>query len=405
MGSYQILCLVLAFLWLLTCVLFLVYWAKKRAGTGKPYPPMAKSQEREDESCSSLLLDTMLDHIWHGAMILNQDKEIIKINESLANLFYLDRWSILGKKTINIFNNNRLEDLVSVALADEKPVKEQIIFYGEQELYLDIEAFALKLLPETGKQGLTAKQSNRYVIILARNNTQEIEFSKLRSQFVANISHEMRTPLTSIKGYMETMLDDDFKDEHRIKGYLDKSLKEVERLSFLIEDVLNLSRIEYKRNVLLKEEVNIGEAIEEVIGSLEYLARQNEVDINFDYSGPPLYFFTDEHLFRQMIKNLTENSIFHAGKKSTLTIEVKPGPQGVNLEFSDDGRGIDKEDLPFIFQRFYKGKGKSISSGLGLSIVKHIVELHQGKIEVESEPRHKTSFKVFLPSKWRNELK
>ncbi|MDZ7838457.1 MAG: ATP-binding protein [Actinomycetota bacterium] len=351
------------------------------------------------------LVEAIIESIWHGIMVINNRREIIKINESLANLFYLDRSQVLGKKTINVFNNNRLENLISAAFGQGSSQKEQIVFYGDEELYLDMEAISINLEEKPGdrQQGYQNKKMPTHMILLANNNTQEIEFSKLRSQFVANVSHEMRTPLTSVRGYLETLAEDDLSDTERVKSYMVKSLKEVERLNFLIEDVLNLSRIEYKRNVLLKEEVNIEEIIKDTIASLDYLARQNSTDIHFNYKGSPVKFFTDEHLFRQLVKNLVENSIFHSGKNSQLNISLKQDEKGINMEFTDNGAGISKSDLPFIFQRFYRGKSqfgaRRISSGLGLSIVKHIVELHNGRIKVESIPDTETSFKIFLPAR------
>jgi len=350
------------------------------------------------------LLDLIIDNTWHGVMVINSNREITKINQSLSSLFYLSRKDVLGKKTVMVFNNNRFEELITSTFNSLAPQRKSIVFYGDEELYLDIEAF-----PVTSRGDLIGKGqkedlgSGLNLVILAKNNTQEIEFSKLRSQFVANVSHEMRTPLTSIKGYLETVLEDELKEPERVKGYLSKSLKEVERLNFLIQDVLNLSKIEYKRNVLLKEKVDIVQVIKETIEALKYLASQNEIEIQFTYSPEPVHFVTDAELLRQLVKNLAENSIFHAGKQSKLSIRLDKQDDGIYMEFSDNGVGISKADLPFIFQRFYRGKSpfssKRIGSGLGLSIVKHIVDLHNGKIRVESIPHVNTSFSMYLPAK------
>lgn len=408
MGTYQILSLVLASILLLVVILLFAYRArikntyfKVRKQTLAAIPP----KQILEPGQSLELVEAIIESIWHGIMVINNRREIIKINESLANLFYLDRSQVSGEKTINVFNNNRLENLISEAFRQGSSQKEQIVFYGDEELYLDMEAISINLEKKTRvrQEGYQGKKMPTHMILLANNNTQEIEFSKLRSQFVANVSHEMRTPLTSVRGYLETLAEDDLRDTERVKSYIVKSLKEVERLNFLIEDVLNLSRIEYKRNVLLKEEINIEEIIKDTVASLIYLARQNSTDIHFNYKGSPVKFFTDEHLFRQLVKNLVENSIFHSGKNSQLNISLKQDKKGINMEFTDNGAGISKSDLPFIFQRFYRGKSqfgaRRISSGLGLSIVKHIVELHNGRIKVESTPDAETSFKIFLPAR------
>ncbi len=348
------------------------------------------------------LLGHIIDHIWHGIMVIDENREIVRINESLSSLFYLGKDDVLGKKTISVFNNTRFEAFIEYAFKSLEPHRESIIFYGDEELYLDMEIF-----PVTARGDLMDKKDKSStagikMVILVKNNTQEVEFSKLRSQFVANVSHEMRTPLTAIRGYLE-ILEEEIVSDKKVKSYVAKGLKETVRLNDLIEDVLNLSKIEYKRNVLLKSKVELVTIIEEVIEGLKDLARQNEMEIVFDYTSQHISLMTDPDLFRQLVKNLAENAVFHAGRQSKLSISLGNTQEGIYVYFKDDGVGIAKGDLPFIFQRFYRGKApfsaKRIGSGLGLSIVKHIVDLHNGRIKVSSKPHAETLFKVFLPAK------
>ncbi len=348
------------------------------------------------------LLGHIIDNIWHGIMVIDENREIVRINESLSSLFYLGKDDVLGKKTISVFNNTRFEAFIEYAFKSLEPHRESIIFYGDEELYLDMEIF-----PVTARGDLMDKKDKSStagikMVILVKNNTQEVEFSKLRSQFVANVSHEMRTPLTAIRGYLE-ILEEEIVSDKKVKSYVAKGLKETVRLNDLIEDVLNLSKIEYKRNVLLKSKVELVTIIEEVIEGLKDLARQNEMEIVFDYTSQHISLMTDPDLFRQLVKNLAENAVFHAGRQSKLSISLGNTQEGIYVYFKDDGVGIAKGDLPFIFQRFYRGKApfsaKRIGSGLGLSIVKHIVDLHNGRIKVSSKPHAETLFKVFLPAK------
>ncbi len=245
-------------------------------------------------------------------------------------------------------------------------------------------------------------------MILFKNATPEIEFAQLRSKFVANISHEMRTPLTSIKGYLETLVEEDLKNSKVAKKYLNNSLDEVDHLSNLIEDILNLSHIEYKRNTIFLKEYNLVKVIKEYIASLDLLAKRNEIKIKFSYNTDPINFKTDIELFEKLVKNLIENTIFHAGKKVLLKINLNEENERILLEFSDNGVGINKQDLLYIFQRFYRGKNpfssKNIGSGLGLAIVKHIVELHNGKISVTSKPNIETKFSIIFPRKSNQEI-
>ncbi len=401
MSLFQIITYILLFLIILILVIFFIFRSRLKGQLFNTENSLktAKSDAFDKQIKINQLLqqivlfDTVLDNIPFGTLILDDQSRILRINDSLASLFYLDKNDCIGKKTILVFNNKNFEDLISKSYTELKPQKEEILFYGDEDTSLDIEIVPIK----------TLKNEKLYLLVLIKNATQEVEFAKLRSQFVANISHEMRTPLTSIKGYIETVLEDDFANKEIVKKYLSKSLGEVDRLSYLIEDVLDLSNIEYKRNVLFRQEYNLVDLINECIQSASFLAEKNDITIEFSYDSNPVKYITDEELFRQFVKNMIENSIFHAGKGIKLSIKLEERDDIVRLIFSDNGSGITEQDLPYIFQRFYRGKNqfssRSIGSGLGLSIVKHIIELHNGKIEVTSNPDVETKFIISLPKK------
>jgi two-component system, OmpR family, phosphate regulon sensor histidine kinase PhoR len=341
------------------------------------------------------LVDMVIENMAHGVLILNNKREVIRINESLINLFYLKKEESLRKKTIFIFRNDRLENLIGRAVEKLVTLEENITFYGDEDMYLNVEVIPLI------KEKQEAESVKPNFLVLFKNITQEIEFSRLRSQFVANVSHEMRTPLTSIKGYIDTILEDRSIERETMRDYLEKSLGEVERLNFLIKDVLNLSSIEYKRNIIFERNYNIVDLIKDAIESLNFLAEKNNIKINFNYDNDVIDFQTDEGLFIQIIKNIIENSIFYGGADTEINIDLREKDDRVIIRFKDNGAGIEKEELPYIFQRFYRGKrwrsSKQIGSGLGLSIVKHAVELHNGKINVGSIPGKETVFEAVLP--------
>jgi len=340
------------------------------------------------------ILEMALDAVPDGIVVLDRDLRAVNINQAIINLFHLDRPKTIGQKTIFIFNNRNIEMLVEDAISSGMPRKKDIVFYGDEEISLSIDAIPAEL--ET------------YSLIMVFNNiTQEVEFSRLRSQFVANVSHEMRTPLTSIKGYIETLIGSagtagSKNDTENISKYLSKALLEAERLNLLIEDILNLSNIEYRRNILFKQKLDIVELINECIGSLSLLAEKNNVNIEFIHKKEHCMLQTEEALFMQVVRNLVENAIFHGGNGTTLKIMIEENEGETILSFEDNGRGIDSLDLPYIFQRFYRGKAgyKNFrsGSGLGLSIVKHIVELHGGTIEVSSQPGKQTKFVLTFPN-------
>lgn len=351
---------------------------------------------------NSYLIDLIIDNTQQGIMIIDRERKILKINNSILSLFYMKREDVLNNKTIIALNNQKLENLISRTFDKLAPQENNIVFFEDEEKHLEVETIPIIFDQYSSDEKIKKEKSGMVeLLIFFRNVTPEVEFSRLRSQFVDNISHEMRTPLTSIGGYLETILEDDSMSQEKIKDYLSKSLKEVGRLNYLIKDVLNLSSIEYRRNILFEKEHNLIEIVEDVIKSLSFLAKQNNVEINFKFDNNPVNYQTDEELFRQMVRNIIENSIFYAGEGSRLNVDIKEEDSKIMLTFRDNGIGINKDELPYVFQRFYRGKNPKssnpIGSGLGLSIVKHTVDLYKGKISVSSIPYRETRFSIVLP--------
>ncbi len=348
--------------------------------------------ERETE-----LVDLVLNSIDPGALIIDCSKKISRINENILNSFYLKKDEVLGRKTAFVFKNEKLEKSIGRVLDKPDRYSKKITFYGDED-----RSFLVEIIPINSGTRLYGEKCKE-LLILFENITQEVEFSRLRSQFVANISHEMRTPLTSIRGYIDTILNDESMDRKKVKDYLGRSLEEVERLNFLIRDVLNLSNIEFKRNVLFEKEYNLVYLIEETIKSLNFLAEKNETKISFNCSSDLINYQTDEELFTRMVRNIIENSIFYGGKRAEVNVDLKEDRSNILITIRDNGRGIDKDELPYIFQRFYRGKSskssRQIGSGLGLSIVKHTVELHKGRINARSAPGKETVFEIIMPKK------
>src|SRR4030042_2327689 len=295
---------------------------------------------------NSYLIDLIIDNTQQGIMIIDGERKILRINRSLLNLFYLNREDVLNSKTILVLNNEKLEDLISRTFEKLVPQENNIVFFEDEEKHLEVEIIPVIFNRYSNAEEINKEEAKTIeLLIFFRNVTPEVEFSRLRSQFVDNISHEMRTPLTSIGGYLETILEDDSIDREKIKDYLSKSLKEVERLNYLIKDVLNLSNIEYRRNVLFEKEHNLIDIIEDVIQSLSFLAKQNQIEINFKFSNNPINYQTDEELFRQMVRNIIENSIFYSGEGAKLSVDIKEEDNKILLTFKDrsEERRVGKE--------------------------------------------------------------
>lgn len=221
---------------------------------------------------------------------------------------------------------------------------------------------------------------------------------EMRQEFVSNVSHEIQSPLTSIKGYAHTLLTQPLAEEQR-REYLEIIESESSRLSRLSKQLLTLAFLDKDTDVLDKRTFDLGNQLRMVVHQTEWLWQSH--DLAIDLQIEPLKYRGDEKLLYQVWENLLINSIKYTEPGGTIRIGLRQENGGVLVWVQDNGVGISKEHLEKLFERFYKadlsrGEDKN-SSGLGLSIVKKIMDLHEGQIEVESEPNRGTTFKMHLP--------
>lgn len=232
--------------------------------------------------------------------------------------------------------------------------------------------------------------------------TRQKGLEKMRTEFVANASHELRTPVTIIKGFADTLLEDDehISPEER-KRFLQKIGTHAERLNLLLRDLLFLSRLESTGSVLHREKWSVAKLVVETGDSWRGVLDEGQ-DLRYDVASGEDIVFADSLRFSQVLINLLENARRHAKGFSKITVRTEIEEGGVYISVIDDGCGIPEKDLPHIFQRFYRvEKGRSRESGgtgLGLAIVKHIVQEHGGEVSASSQRNKGTEIRVFLPS-------
>lgn len=227
-------------------------------------------------------------------------------------------------------------------------------------------------------------------------NLQETE--KVRQQFVSNVSHEIQSPLTSIRGFSETLRNDDLSKEDRDR-YLSIIEKESSRLSVLSNQLLTLSFLDSEIDRDQKAAFDLHEQLKDVISTTEWQWREKDITIKLE--SYPIILFGEPSLMHQVWMNLFTNAIHYTNNGGTITIQTKKKNNKAQIIFQDTGVGIAEENLTYLFDRFYivdKARTRTDSStGLGLSIVKKIIELHDGTIMVESELGKGSTFVVSLP--------
>jgi two-component system phosphate regulon sensor histidine kinase PhoR len=229
----------------------------------------------------------------------------------------------------------------------------------------------------------------------ARNKKIEIETLKVREayrkEFLGNISHELKTPLFTVQGYIDTLIDGAHKDKSIRKKYLARAQKGVERLTYIVNDMDMITKLEIGDMSLHKEEFDIIELVRQVFDQFEMKAAKKDITLTFDMEyNAPIIVFADQERIQQVMANLLVNSIKYGKVNGTTEVAVEDLINNkVIVRVTDNGEGIEKSYIPRLFERFFRvdrtGSRKEGGSGLGLAIVKHIVEAHTERIYVDSE--------------------
>lgn len=271
---------------------------------------------------------------------------------------------------------------------------EKFIYLRIKKIYKDVSVLYEKDFPQpsvtTDLEGLT-KEVERYV----NDKKTEIESLNIREnyrkEFMGNVSHELKTPLFTVQSYILTLLDGALDDKKVRKEYLKRASKGVERLAYIVNELDLIAKLEIGGLVLKKENFNIIELVQSIFDLLEMKAAKKNISLVFDKEyKEPIIVNADKERIEQVLTNLIVNSIKYGRKEGTTEVGFDNiGKNKILLRITDNGEGILQENLKRIFERFYRvdksGSRKEGGSGLGLSIVKHIVEAHKEKIYVESQ--------------------
>lgn len=226
-----------------------------------------------------------------------------------------------------------------------------------------------------------------------------IKKEQIKNDFISSISHELRTPLTAIKGWAITLKDDEFRDDELLMDGLEIIETESDRLSQMVEDLLDFSRFISGRIILQKEEFDIIKTMDMLGKQWSPRAKTNNINFVVELNTEPIYVIGDENRIKQVLINLLDNSFKFTNENGIVRLSAVKEVDQLIIDVEDNGIGIPEEDLPNIVEKFYKGKHSKSHSGIGLSICDEIVKLHDGKITIDSEVDKGTRIKVFLPIK------
>jgi two-component system phosphate regulon sensor histidine kinase PhoR len=351
----------------------------------------ARRQEREVEARSDARQQTLFNSMIEGVLLLDGEGRVYLVNDSLRKGLGLPE-NIRGQTIMEVFRWHEL-----AALSERLP-REKIISGVELDLQRGGGRRSWQVSAALVGDRPGGPQGRLFVF---HDVTRLKELESIRKEFVGNVSHELRTPLSLIKGFAQTLLDGAMKDPDQAGRFLQKIDKHSDRLLFLIEDLLAISRLESGQVALNFQEVNLRDMAQRVVEDLASPASARQTTLE-NRIPAALSVRADADRLPQVFFNLTENAIKYGQTGGRVILEARQTPAlKIEVQVSDDGPGIPREAIGRIFERFYRvdraRSRESGGTGLGLAIVKHIVQAHGGEAWVKSEPGRGASFFFTLP--------
>ena len=338
-------------------------------------------------------LAAVLSSMAEGVMAVDMDEQIISINKAAARIFENLSENLLNRSIPEVIRNPDLQKFINKALTSKKNLEEDITLYqgGERILYVH----------NTPLEDLDSQR--RGILVVLNDVTHLRKLENMRKDFAANVSHEIKTPLTAIKGFVETLRTGERNEPKETEQFLAIIEKHVNRLTAIIEDLIKLSKIEQQDE---KSEIQLEEnSVKSVISSAIQTCREkaNSKEITIGLACPEdISVRLDSRLMAQAMVNLLDNAINYSREKSDIQISASLKDNELMIRVQDHGIGIPKENLSRLFERFYrvdKARSRELGgTGLGLAIVKHIAHAHGGRVSVESILGKGSTFSLHLPN-------
>src|SRR5215472_6762827 len=344
-----------------------------------------KKQIAKRESGMQTIFSAMQDAL----LLVDSNRQVILTNQTFRKLFDAPEIT-LAMPLLEIVRDPTLDRLLTDAFSGNGPVRCELTLEDSQ-----IELRAVPTKNETGQ--ITG------ALVLLHDITELKKMDQVRRDFVANVSHELRTPLSILRGYIETLLDSPKTSRAERTRILRVMERHSNRLELLVEDLLTLARLESENPDLQLGNVDLSSFFREMIHDWEKKLTSKQLNIILDVPPELSPIHVDPIRLQEALYNLLDNAVKYSRDHGEIRLSARRRDGEIELTVSDDGMGIAKEDLPRIFERFYRAdkarsSDKVRGTGLGLAIVKHIAQLHGGRVEAESEVEKGTTIRVILPS-------
>lgn len=324
-----------------------------------------------------------------GVIVLDNNSRIVSVNPTIEKIFGVDKNEVKGRNFLEVIRNDDISQLIRGALKSRDPLSRELALVWPVKGIFQIDASAVYV-----------GESINGCLLVIHDITEIRKLETIRSEFVANVSHELKTPLTSIRGFVETLLEGAWKDKENSLNFLKIIQEHTRRLDSLINDLLDLSYLESKEAKLESEELKLKDLTDEVLSGFRAQLKKKGVKAENRLTDT-LRVEADKNKIEQVLVNLIDNAIKFNKKKGFIKIYAEDSGDRIKITVEDSGSGIPPKDIPRIFERFYrvdKARSRELGgTGLGLSIVKHIMDLHGGMAGVESTESLGSKFWFTLP--------
>lgn len=339
-------------------------------------------------------LAAVLSSMAEGVIAVDMEEKIISINKAAARIFEVLPEHLLNRSIPEVIRNPELQKFIHRALFSKENLEEDIILYQRGERILYVHNTPLED-PDGQRRG---------ILVVLNDVTHLRKLENMRKDFAANVSHEIKTPLTAIKGFVETLRTGEVAEPKETERFLAIIEKHVDRLTAIIEDLMKLSKIEQQdeKSEIHLEESSVKSVILSAIQTCREKAKAKNIAIDL-VCPEDISFQLDSRLMEQAMVNLLDNAINYSSEKSDIQILASLKNKELRISVQDHGIGIPREHLSRLFERFYrvdKARSRNLGgTGLGLAIVKHIAHAHGGRISVESTPGKGSTFSLHLPAR------
>lgn len=347
----------------------------------------------ETIQCQQNEFEAVLGSMEEGVLAVDNEAVIINVNQTCAALLSMQPGDLKGRSVHEVVRKSDLLEFVESSLANESPMENDILIRGEEDRWLNLHGTAL----------YDASNRKMGALIVLRDVTRLHRLENVRRDFVANVSHELKTPITSIKGFVETLIDGALDDRENAARFLEIIARQANRLDTIIEDLLTLSRLEKgseeQANGLASEPVR--DVLQASIQMCEKKAADKNIDVRLQCS-PDLTAPMNGHLLEQAVINLVDNAVKYSEPGGEVHVSAAQDGDDMVIRVQDWGCGIERKHLPRLFERFYrvdKARSRELGgTGLGLAIVRHIALVHRGSVSVESEVGRGTTVSFTMPA-------